>query len=416
MLSCIVSALRGNVASEALRGTDSQPFEHTLLEAVLRESVAQKQDRFTRLQLLTARAMADERVAGLGAWFNTTRQAQEHALYTLLTLSNSLQALDVEVSRLEGSVSGLLSQDEDLAMLYLSHRSAHGAARPTHQHSEVEIMLETFATQLDDLLMRIRSLTEDVALHRTLEELKLRNERNRIMRVELLMSVAAISIATSTAVSGVFGMNLTSGCARPPLARSCVPLTRPPRRSGGRRRRACSGPSRQPARAGRRCSRSRCSAACRASTGGSGATCCARCAATAARAHRPVARARCAAWPRAQVALERSLAHLDEAYYALRASGAIGDLEPGAAPRAGITRAELRNSLRKIGSSVGAGDSEAEIEAEIDGLCEVLDVDSDGQLSADELISPERGALSPERAVSFFRRAVGLARNRGPER
>ena len=234
MLSCIVSALRGNVASEALRGTDSQPFEHTLLEAVLRESVAQKQDRFTRLQLLTARAMADERVAGLGAWFNTTRQAQEHALYTLLTLSNSLQALDVEVSRLEGSVSGLLSQDEDLAMLYLSHRSAHGAARPTHQHSEVEIMLETFATQLDDLLMRIRSLTEDVALHRTLEELKLRNERNRIMRVELLMSMAAISIATSTAVSGVFGMNLTSGCARPPFARA----------------RACRSPARRAAQVG----------------------------------------------------------------------------------------------------------------------------------------------------------------------
>ena len=227
MLSCIVSVLRGNVASEALRGTDSQPFEHTLLEAVLRESVAQKQDRFTRLQLLTARAMADERVAGLGAWFNTTRQAQEHALYTLLTLSNSLQALDVEVSRLEGSVSGLLSQDEDLAMLYLSHRSAHGAARPTHQHSEVEIMLETFATQLDDLLMRIRSLTEDVALHRTLEELKLRNERNRIMRVELLMSMAAISIATSTAVSGVFGMNLTSGCARRP-SRALVRAAHPP--------------------------------------------------------------------------------------------------------------------------------------------------------------------------------------------
>ena len=42
-------------------------------------------------------------------------------------------------------------------------------------------------------------------------ELTLDNERNRIARLELLLSMAGLSIGTCSAVSGFFGMNLLSG-------------------------------------------------------------------------------------------------------------------------------------------------------------------------------------------------------------
>ena len=48
-------------------------------------------------------------------------------------------------------------------------------------------------------------------MHRTLEELKLRNERNRIMRSELLLSMSGLSLTVSAVIGGFFGMNLKSG-------------------------------------------------------------------------------------------------------------------------------------------------------------------------------------------------------------
>ena len=42
-------------------------------------------------------------------------------------------------------------------------------------------------------------------------ELTLDNERNRIARLELLLSMAGLSVGTCSAVSGFFGMNLVSG-------------------------------------------------------------------------------------------------------------------------------------------------------------------------------------------------------------
>ena len=42
-------------------------------------------------------------------------------------------------------------------------------------------------------------------------ELTLDNERNRIARLELVLSMAGLSIGGSAAVSGFFGMNLLSG-------------------------------------------------------------------------------------------------------------------------------------------------------------------------------------------------------------
>ena len=53
-------------------------------------------------------------------------------------------------------------------------------------------------------------------VHRTLEELKLRNERNRIMRSELLLSMGGLSLTLSAVIGGFFGMNLDSGIEHVP--------------------------------------------------------------------------------------------------------------------------------------------------------------------------------------------------------
>ena len=68
-------------------------------------------------------------------------------------------------------------------------------------------MLEAFATQLEDLLDRVTAFREAVATHRTLEELELKNERNRIMRLELLLAMGSTSLALTATVASVFGVS-----------------------------------------------------------------------------------------------------------------------------------------------------------------------------------------------------------------
>jgi len=132
-------------------------------------------------------------------------------MYLLLTLSNDLAELEDEVRRAERDLSQLLASDEDMASLYLSHRKAIGTGRAINEHSEVEYILETAVMQLQWLEDRVRRLQGSVTTHRALEDLKLRNERNRIMRLEIMLSMGSISLGVAAVIGGLFGMNLSSG-------------------------------------------------------------------------------------------------------------------------------------------------------------------------------------------------------------
>ena len=190
------------------------PFEHRVLEAVLHEDTLHKWDRYMRLQQLIKSTIAtftpQERS---GDWLGTSwilNTSREDALYRLLTLSKSLGQLDLDVKSSNDALSTLLASDEDMAALYLSHRAA-GTSRPIDQHTEVELMLENYATEHDDLSDRISALQDLVNTCRSIEQLKLTNERNRIMRIELLLGFGTASLALCAAVAGFFGMNLHSG-------------------------------------------------------------------------------------------------------------------------------------------------------------------------------------------------------------
>ncbi|CAE7806277.1 mrs2, partial [Symbiodinium sp. KB8] len=195
--------------------SEVQPFEFTVLEMALRESFIQKEDRYTRLSALIAtalkaRAAADTQRLSVRDFLapSLTRATREHALYKLLMLSNSLAALEVDVKRHESCLENLLKSDEDMAAMYLSYRRDSGNERKVSDHEDVELMLESFGMQLEDLSDRIQKLQEStgVVTQSKMEQLMLTSERNRIM-----MGMATSSLAVSTLMAGFFGMNLVSG-------------------------------------------------------------------------------------------------------------------------------------------------------------------------------------------------------------
>ena len=234
LVKLATSVLEREIVGGAVGRDTSQPFEHRVLDAVLREDTVRKQERFARLsQQIELALMVRDRGAehqrsrdrggrrsmglmSLGA--DKHAEAREHALYQLITLGEALEALQVEVRRAEACLDALLRADEDMAALYLSHARDAGERRAVADHEEVEILLEAAAMQLMDLDDQCDSVRARVKTHRTLEELKLRNERNRIMRFELLLSMGTISLTLAAVVGGFFGMNLHSGVEEAPGA------------------------------------------------------------------------------------------------------------------------------------------------------------------------------------------------------
>ena len=194
------------------------PFEHMVLEAALSESTMHKQDRYARLSLLTRAALDDNaQQDGDTIWSRLFSSRREAALYRLLTLNDSLSSLEVDVKRAHSTLLTLLASDEDMESMYLTHRARHaGARRPTGEHKNLELLLESYATDHEDLRDRIAALQESVSTHRLREELRLSNERNRIMRAELLLTFSTTSLALCAAVAGFFGMNLHSGVEEVP--------------------------------------------------------------------------------------------------------------------------------------------------------------------------------------------------------
>ena len=92
---------------------------------------------------------------------------------------------------------------------------SHSHFFPTH-HPILCLDLAGYGTQLMDLSDRIETLQGNVAAHRSLEMLKLRNERNRIMRVALLLAMGGVSLSVSAVIGGFMGMNLSSGIEEMP--------------------------------------------------------------------------------------------------------------------------------------------------------------------------------------------------------
>ena len=232
-----------------------------------------------------------------------------------------------------------------MAHTYLSHRSERGAARSLDDHVDVELMLESYASEHADLRDRVAALQEVVSTTRIREQLRLSNERNRIMRLELILGFGTTSLALSACVGGFFGMNLDSGIESSPhllWAVSGAAVTASSVLFAG----LVLGVRRFNAEQGRQVL--------------------------------------------ATASLEQSLASLDTAYYALRERGLLGDdkeSEPGSLASTPVSKEVLGDVLASASVRLAPG--------ELDELWTLLDTNDDGVLSAaDEVCasSPESGA------------------------
>jgi magnesium transporter len=111
-------------------------------------------------------------------------------------------------------ITDLLSNDEDMINLLLTEKAnakANNEVLPVECHEKVELMLEEYARQLKSVLLEIGYLLQRVQSKQDMMALQLDAYRNRMIRMNLYLTMGGISLGFGTAVAGFFGMNVING-------------------------------------------------------------------------------------------------------------------------------------------------------------------------------------------------------------
>jgi magnesium transporter len=177
---------------------NTQPFELHVLEVLLdrvNESVEREYSRFTSQYKL----IVDHPDLAIS----------EEKLHELLQLKHRLNRLSTFIDEVYNSISTLLSNDQDMANMYLTNKTK-GVANNAQDHEEVEMLLETYFSQFEDCMNRTKEIILGIKSTQDFLSVSLDSVRNKMMQVELKLGIASFAVSVGTFIVGIFGMNLIS--------------------------------------------------------------------------------------------------------------------------------------------------------------------------------------------------------------
>ena len=111
-------------------------------------------------------------------------------------------------------ITELLSNDEDMLDLMLTEKAlakSENRTLPIESHENIEMILEEYARQLNSTLLEIDYMLQRVQSKQDMVALSLDAYRNRMIRMNLYLTIGGISFAFGTTVAGFFGMNVING-------------------------------------------------------------------------------------------------------------------------------------------------------------------------------------------------------------
>lgn len=135
----------------------------------------------------------------------------------LLHYSRRLTSFLNRAKLVQESIDEVLEQDEDLAAMYLSDKKK-GLARTLNDHDELEVLLETFSKQVEEIVNEAENTQSNVQSTQEIVELILDSNRNALLALDLKVSIGTMGIGMGALIAGLFGMNLTSHIEATPYA------------------------------------------------------------------------------------------------------------------------------------------------------------------------------------------------------
>ncbi|XP_077213071.1 magnesium transporter 6 [Tasmannia lanceolata] len=220
---------------EAAEGLQSElPFEFQVLEIAL-EVVCTYLDS----------SVADLEIDAYPVLDELARNVSTKNLERVRSLKSNLTRLLARVQKVRDEIEHLLDDNEDMAHLYLTRKQiqnqqfeallAAGAAnsmtitpnlaRPNfnmqsnasfvtsahsddHDVEDLEMLLEAYFMQLDGTRNKILSVREYIDDTEDYVNIQLDNQRNELIQLQLILTIASFSITIETLIAGLLGMNI----------------------------------------------------------------------------------------------------------------------------------------------------------------------------------------------------------------
>ncbi|KAF2190505.1 cora-domain-containing protein [Zopfia rhizophila CBS 207.26] len=125
----------------------------------------------------------------------------------LLIYSKKLGTFEQKARLVRDSLTELLEADDDLSAMYLSEK-AEGKIRDEHDHTEVEMLLESYHKVADEIVQAAENLVSSIRNTEEIVKAILDANRNSLMLLDLKFSILTLSITAGTFVAALYGMNL----------------------------------------------------------------------------------------------------------------------------------------------------------------------------------------------------------------
>lgn len=124
----------------------------------------------------------------------------------LLIHSKKLGTFEQKARLVRDALDELLEADDDLASMYLTERKTTGKPRPTQEHTEVEMLLESYHKICDEVVEISGNLISNIRNTEEVVKAILDANRNQLMLFEIKVSIATLGLAGGTLIAGWYGM------------------------------------------------------------------------------------------------------------------------------------------------------------------------------------------------------------------
>ncbi|GKT96234.1 LOW QUALITY PROTEIN: inner membrane magnesium transporter Mrs2 [Colletotrichum tofieldiae] len=198
--SAFMYDLQGKLKQKNVQGgVNGLPYEFRALEAVLTSVTSELEADFESVRDPVIRVLSE-----------LEDDIDRHKLRILLILSKRVSTFEQKAKLVRDAIEELLEADDDLAAMYLTEK-AHDLYRGVDDHTEVELLLESYNKLCDEIVQEAQNLVSGI---RNTEEMDrsiraiLDANRNALMLLDLKFSVGTLGLAMGTFLAGLYGMNL----------------------------------------------------------------------------------------------------------------------------------------------------------------------------------------------------------------
>ncbi|KAJ6260843.1 hypothetical protein Dda_3504 [Drechslerella dactyloides] len=184
--------LQGKLSSRSSKPMGGLPYEMRALEAILISVMGALEAELKILQENVVRLLEE-----------LEENIDRDKLRFLLIYSKKLSTFEQKAQLICGAIEEVLEADEDLAGMYLTEK-AQGVERPAEDHSEIELLLESYYKMADEIVQISGNLVANIKNTEDIVNIILDANRNSLMLLDLKFSIGTLSTGCGAALAALY--------------------------------------------------------------------------------------------------------------------------------------------------------------------------------------------------------------------